>query len=375
MCTKIKIPALTLSRLFIRTKPKVSTVLCERTYNNNVRVFCPHKGYKQQRKDTGAKTYLLGISTLVAASFGDFSKEDEWEKHIDDEMKQEELKKRIGMCTMHLHQAEPHLAKPHFQEAFELLKDDLSRKRGTPIPNLKIVYLTDQLGNIALQLECYREAIDLYMATINGFALNGIERSNRTVTELFLKIGQIYAILGEFKLAEMTFLHCVGVTTLELSKNDNPKNPRVITLAGLAYEGLGKLYLSMNLPENALNMYHHALQFAETIFHPHDPQIPVLLNDLATVYEALNDYDQALETVEKAISAAKIGNPSTIPSIMCNKATILLFKGELKTARQLYEELVETCKRLYDSETLREVRANMKILEEKERAMSNNPYS
>lgn len=38
----------------------------------------------------------------MAASFGDFSKEDEWEKHIDDELKQEELKKRIGKVPIYV---------------------------------------------------------------------------------------------------------------------------------------------------------------------------------------------------------------------------------------------------------------------------------
>ncbi|XP_063693196.1 uncharacterized protein LOC134825046 [Bolinopsis microptera] len=330
----------------------------------NVRVFCPYREYHHSSEDKEtpfSNVKLLGASTLVAASI--------FSSFFDDggKSKEDTLKKHIGMCTMHLHQAEPHFAKPHFEQAYELLKDDLDRTKETPIPNLRIAYLTDQLGNIALQLECYKEAINLYMATINGFALNGIERSNRTVTELFLKIGQIYAILGEYKLAEMSFLHCVGVTTLELSKSDEPKNPTVSTLAGLAYEGLGKVYLSMNLPENALNMYKHAFQFAGALFDPNDPQIPVLLNDFATVYEALDQYDMALEKVENAIEKAKVANQAALPSIMCNKATILLFSGDLISARSLYEELLQTCLRIQDYETIREINANLKILKEKER--------
>ena len=31
------------------------------------------------------------------------------------------------------------------------------------------------------------------------------------------------------------------------------------------------------------------------------------------------------------------------------------YSGELETARHLYEELIETCKKIYDYETLREV--------------------
>ena len=52
----------------------------------------------------------------------------------------------------------------------------------------------------------YAEATALYLATINGLALNGTDRSSRVITELFLKVGQIYAIMGEAKLAELSFM-------------------------------------------------------------------------------------------------------------------------------------------------------------------------
>jgi len=304
---------------------------------------------------------MLGAG-LIGASLFDAS----------DKVKEDELKAYIGKCTMHLHQGEPWEARPHFAKAYESLKSDMNRTKDTPVPSMKIVHLTDLLGNIALQLECYLEAINLYMATINGLALNGVERNNRSITELFLKIAQIYAILGEYKLAEMSFLHCVEVTTMELAEQDIPNNPKVVTLAGLAYEGLGKLYLSMNQPENALNMYKSALQFAENVFEPNDPQYPVLLNDLATVYEALNEYDKALEQVEKAIVKAKVCNRLALPTILCNKATILMFSGDLRSARTQYEELLRTCLRTQDHETAREIKANMMILEEREKLQREN---
>ena len=60
---------------------------------------------------------------------------------------------------------------------------------------------------VDIKLFSYSDAVRLYIGTINGLALNGMDRSNRTITELFLKVGQIYAIMGDYKLAELSFMY------------------------------------------------------------------------------------------------------------------------------------------------------------------------
>ena len=52
----------------------------------------------------------------------------------------------------------------------------------------------------------YDEAAQLYQATIDGLALNNIPRNSRKITELFLKMGQIYAIVSDYTQAELSFL-------------------------------------------------------------------------------------------------------------------------------------------------------------------------
>lgn len=286
-----------------------------------------------------------------------------------DKEKIKNLKSEIGTATMYLHQGEPHSAKKHFDVAFKLIEGDLDRKKGDPVPTQDLVNLMDQLGNIAFMLECYPEAIKLYTATINGRALNGIPRSDRMVTELFQKVGQLHALNGDYKWAELSFMHCIQVTTAELSKakETNEKlDPAAVKIAGSSFEGLGNVYMAMNHPENALHMYKHAIEFAEKVLGKDDSHVPVLLNDLAAVYEALKDFEAALDCIESAIVKAQTSNKVALPIIMCNRATIVMYSGDLKRARELYNDLYTVCNAKGHHEVLREIRSNLAILEKLE---------
>eukprot|EP00116_Pleurobrachia_bachei_P008471 sb/3468733/ len=215
----------------------------------------------------------------------------------------------------------------------EIVAGDIQkRKKDDPIPSEKYVYLMDQLGNIALTLERYAEAAQLYQVTIDGLALNNIPRNSRKITELFLKMGQIYAIISDYTQAELSFLHVIEVTTAELRK-PGPPNRDVVHLNGLAFEGLGKIYVSMGQTENALHMYRYSIEFARRL-------------------------KEALAVATEAVELSSRNNPMVYQVILCNKATILSEMGELEEAGMLYDEALKIAKKKSDWSTIQEVREN-----------------
>lgn len=282
----------------------------------------------------------------------------------DIERKKSGLKTNIGTATMHLHQGERDDARGYLEKGLQFVKPEVDTM-GSKIDNQELAFLIDQLANIAVQCEDYKTAVTLYKVTVEGFVRLGMCRSDRIITEYLLQIAQLYAVLGENRLAEVGFVHCITVTTHQLSNAAAAKDPDSGRLAGEGYEGLGKLYLRMGETENALNCYKHALGFAEKYSGPMDSHIPILMQDISKVYETLGRTDEAIEMIYHAELQGQKSQPMFNQRIMYQRAKLLEKIGNLEEAKQVYSEVKDACLARGDQETLLETSRRLTTVEEK----------
>jgi len=162
-------------------------------------------------------------------------------------------------------------------------------------------------------------------------------------------------------------VHCITVTTHQLSNAAATKDSESGRLAGEGYEGLGKLYLRMGETDNALNCYKHALEFAEKYSGPMDSHVPILMQDISKVYQSLGSFDEELHYLEQCDVFAQQLNLH-IPMGVSERLKILNRRGEqyessdsgnIEEARQVYTEVKEACIARGDQETL--VKANRRL--------------
>ena len=87
-------------------------------------------------------------------------------------------------------------------------------------------------------------------------------------------------------------------------------------------------------------MYQKALAIREKALGPEDPNVSVTLNNLAALYDALGQYDQARPLYERALAIReKVWGPEDqrTASVLNNLAALLETTGDYEAARPLYE--------------------------------------
>jgi tetratricopeptide (TPR) repeat protein len=103
--------------------------------------------------------------------------------------------------------------------------------------------------------------------------------------------------------------------------------------AGLATARLGSVYLARGLPERAIEELRNGL---EAMPDPDDPAVPPLLSELARGYMFVQEVEQALETVERAlVTAARIGDVATVAEALTTKGPLLQYAGRHDEARTI----------------------------------------
>lgn len=188
---------------------------------------------------------------------------------------------------------------------------------------------------MALILEAkgdYESALEHLVLASMAMIANGQENE---VAAIDVSIGNIYQSLGRFD--EAVFSYQKALTVFKSSKGEN--HPSVasvfIRLADLYYK-TGKLRESKSYCENALRIYNKPVPGTT------QEEIASGLSEIAAVYESVNDPEEALKLLQRAIKLLedKPGQQNTIAGIEARIGVMYYMVGRYGEALTSFESAV-----------------------------------
>ncbi|XP_043717141.1 protein KINESIN LIGHT CHAIN-RELATED 1-like [Telopea speciosissima] len=230
--------------------------------------------------------------------------------------------------------AEAHVQGMQFDEAEKLCKKtlDIHREHSAPAS------LEEAADRRLMALICeakgdYESALEHLVLASMVMIANG---QDNEVAAIDVSIGDIYQSLSRFD--EAVFSYQKALTVFKSTKGDN--HPLVasgfIRLADLYYK-TGKLRESKSYCESALRIY------AKPVPGTTAEEIASGLTEISAVYEAVNEPDEALKLLQKAMKLLEEipGQRSTIAGIEAQMGVMYYVVGRYVEARYSFESAVE----------------------------------
>ncbi|WOH05259.1 hypothetical protein DCAR_0624673 [Daucus carota subsp. sativus] len=225
---------------------------------------------------------------------------------------------RVGETCRYL--AEAHVQALEFDEAEKLcqMAIDIHKDNGSPA---SIEEAADRrlMGLICETKGDYEAALEHLVLASMAMVANGQEKE---VASIDLSIGDAYLSLSRYD--EAIFAYQKAVTTFKSTKGENhPTVAAVFVRLADLYNKTGKFKDSKNYCENALRIYEKPL--------PGCPpeEIASGLTNVSAIYESMNELDQALKLLKKALKIYDDapGQQNTIAGIEAQMGVIYYMLG------------------------------------------------
>lgn len=172
-------------------------------------------------------------------------------------------------------------------------------------------YIFDLLANNAFQKEDFKTAQKLFIEVLKRIISKGMKPNEEPIIEISIKLATIYSKTEDFTKCEEGFRFCLS----EQNKRVEPfihksldqltkEEINSLALWGMCLDYYAKHLSSIGRFSEALDHYKSALSVCQQINGNTHPQTLVLMNDTAATLIHLNDYENALAYLKKAIDGA-----------------------------------------------------------------------
>ncbi|KAK6280582.1 hypothetical protein POUND7_020849 [Theobroma cacao] len=238
---------------------------------------------------------------------------------------------RVGETCRYV--AEAHVQALQFDEAEKLCQMalDIHRENGAP-PSIEEAADRRLMGLICDSKGDYESALEHYVLASMALAANGHEVD---VASIDCSIGDAYLSMARFD--EAVFAYQKALTVFKSAKGENhPTVASVFVRLADLYNKIGKLRDSRTYCENALRIYGKP--------NPGIPseEIASGLIDIAAMYQSMNELDQALKLLKKALSifGEAPGQQSTIAGIEAQMGVMYYMMGSYADSYNTFKSAI-----------------------------------
>ncbi|XP_072028561.1 uncharacterized protein, partial [Amphiura filiformis] len=138
-------------------------------------------------------------------------------------------------------------------------------------------------------------------------------------------------------------------------------------LLGMCLEAYARFFAKYKKYDDAIVLFTRALSISENDLmedgHPHQESVTIL-NDLGTVYDLKGDYNKAKDCIRRSAQLAqRLGNDHSLPTIVCNLASVEAHSGNYTEAQRLYRKALKQAERQEDSRTVTIIKNKLAQLE------------
>ncbi|KAJ8553780.1 hypothetical protein K7X08_024458 [Anisodus acutangulus] len=238
---------------------------------------------------------------------------------------------RVGETCRYL--AEAHVQALQFDEAEKLCEMALNihKENGSP-PSLEEAADRRLMGLICESKGDHEAALEHLVLASMAMVANGQESE---VASVDCSIGDTYLSLNRYD--EAIFAYQKALTALKSSKGENhPAVASVFVRLADLYNRTGKLRDSKSYCENALRIY------GKPVPGIAPEEIANGLTDVSAIYESMNELDQALKLLQKALKIYNNapGQQNTIAGIEAQMGVIYYMLGKYSEAYNTFKSAI-----------------------------------
>lgn len=210
-----------------------------------------------------------------------------------------------------------------------------------------VTYIFDLLANLAYQREEYPKAERLFRDVLQRLLSGGMPENDNAVVEISLKLASVYASQGDYEKAVQGFQFCIAIQEDKINKQGEANlDEDTLLLWAMSMDWYARFLLNLHKFELAKQHFLKAYEMSARVNGPGHSQTAVLLNDIGSVCSLQKNYTEAIEYLEKAITAAREAQSPEIGSFYVNLGTVYLQQGLHGEARRCCREGLTLSKKM-----------------------------
>ncbi|XP_077984914.1 tetratricopeptide repeat protein 19, mitochondrial-like [Glandiceps talaboti] len=230
-----------------------------------------------------------------------------------------------------------------------------------------IIYIYDQMANLAMKRGHYHKAEELFKESLRGLLGAGFSKDDNAVIEMSLKLAEIYAKRHRHVEASAGFVWCIETTDNKIAAaiENEEADMNTLSLLGLCWNAYASYLLSQKRLVESEKAFLKALYLCEkqlTVDGMKHPQTVTILNDLGTVYDQQNRFDDAYEYVKKALDLAQQVSKTDIPRLLCNVGSIEMNRKNYSDAEVYFTKAQKIAEKKQDKETMNYIKDSLVLM-------------
>ena len=206
-------------------------------------------------------------------------------------------------------------------DCYQKALDIRERLLGKEHPDIAKIYIG--IGNIYLNLKDYNKALKFHQQALN-IKERCLGKQCIDIASSYNTIGLIYSNIGDNEKALENYQQGLNIYERVLGKED--------LLTAESYYYIGNISCYIKNYDKALGFYKNALDIRERLLGISHPETMLLYNELAWTYHLMGKYEEALPWAERAISV----EPSD-PAVIDTIATVYQGLGRYNEAMKQFK--------------------------------------
>ena len=206
-------------------------------------------------------------------------------------------------------------------DCYQKALDIRERLLGKEHPDIADIYIG--IGNIYLNLKDYNKALKFHQQALN-IKERCLGKQRIDIASSYNTIGLIYSNIGDNEKALENYQQGLNIYERVLGKED--------LLTAESYYYIGNISCDIKNYDKALDFYKNALDIRERLLGISHPETMFLYNELAWTYHLMGKYEEALPWAERAISV----EPSD-PAVIDTIATVYQGLGRYNEAMKQFK--------------------------------------
>lgn len=210
-------------------------------------------------------------------------------------------------------------------------------------------YIIDAMANIAYQVEDFRKAEKLFKETMRQLIADGALESDNAIIHISAKLAKLYGLFEDEVKALEGFKFCLKHLDQKLKEGIDDFD--TLALYSLVLSWYGEYAYSRGKAEESLNLFKKSHDISLKINGPSHPHSLLQLNNMAASYSLMNQLDNAVDCLNKAIALVqehKIDDGEyDLPFYHLNLANVYLTQLEnpREDADQMLRKASESCQK------------------------------